>query len=179
MQSSCHTDSVINGNNKRPKIYIDRGWCLVELPIVMDEIVFDMSHSLTNSVSADHLHAPCTYTNNKRNIKSVAGSPASTSSKMSLTAAAVAAASAAAAASHKQRGCVSLGDVNNHNQWEVVSSSSTSSSISRQNSMECWDYTIELECLQGPEGCCANDYYFLILNFSPFPGGIALREAER
>lgn len=24
--------------------------------------------------------------------------------------------------------------------------------ISRMNSMECWDYTIELECLQGPQG---------------------------
>lgn len=26
------------------------------------------------------------------------------------------------------------------------------SSLSRLNSMECWDYTIELECLRGPEG---------------------------
>jgi hypothetical protein len=26
------------------------------------------------------------------------------------------------------------------------------SSISRMNSMECWDYTIELECLNGPQG---------------------------
>lgn len=34
--------------------------------------------------------------------------------------------------------------------WEIASNSS----ISRQNSMECWDYTIELECLQGPQGCC-------------------------
>lgn len=25
-------------------------------------------------------------------------------------------------------------------------------SLSRLNSMECWDYTIELECLRGPEG---------------------------
>jgi hypothetical protein len=24
--------------------------------------------------------------------------------------------------------------------------------LSRMNSMECWDYTIELECLNGPEG---------------------------
>lgn len=24
--------------------------------------------------------------------------------------------------------------------------------ISLMNSMECWDYTIELECLQGPQG---------------------------
>lgn len=25
-------------------------------------------------------------------------------------------------------------------------------SISRLNSLDCWDYTIELECLRGPEG---------------------------
>lgn len=24
--------------------------------------------------------------------------------------------------------------------------------LSRMNSMECWDYTIELECLNGPQG---------------------------
>lgn len=24
--------------------------------------------------------------------------------------------------------------------------------ISRLNSLDCWDYTIELECLRGPEG---------------------------
>lgn len=24
--------------------------------------------------------------------------------------------------------------------------------MSRMNSMECWDYTIELECLNGPQG---------------------------
>ena len=34
--------------------------------------------------------------------------------------------------------------------------------ISRMNSMECWDYTIELECLQGPQGFL----YFLVFNFS-------------
>lgn len=28
----------------------------------------------------------------------------------------------------------------------------TSPILSRMNSMECWDYTIELECLNGPEG---------------------------
>lgn len=78
----------------------------------------------------------------------VVGSPGSSSSKMSLTAAAVAAASA----SHNHHHKGDQLDHNNHNQWEVVSSSSTSSSVSRMNSMECWDYTIELECLQGPEG---------------------------
>lgn len=26
------------------------------------------------------------------------------------------------------------------------------SSLSRMNSMDCWDYTVELECLNGPEG---------------------------
>ncbi|GAB0093395.1 uncharacterized protein DMENIID0001_084890 [Sergentomyia squamirostris] len=31
--------------------------------------------------------------------------------------------------------------------WDIQSASS----FSRQNSMECWDYTIELECLQGPQ----------------------------
>lgn len=92
--------------------------------------------------------------------QSVAGSPVSTTSsspKMSLTAASVAAASAAAAATHSYNNQLRIsgnaggGDPNNHNQWEVISSSSCSST-SRQNSMECWDYTIELECLQGPEG---------------------------
>lgn len=33
--------------------------------------------------------------------------------------------------------------------------------VSRMNSIECWDYTIELECLQGPEG----GYSFGFLNF--------------
>lgn len=31
-------------------------------------------------------------------------------------------------------------------------SSSTSWDSTTPNSMECWDYTVELECLQGPEG---------------------------
>lgn len=33
--------------------------------------------------------------------------------------------------------------------------------LSRMNSMECWDYTIELECLNGPQG-----YLFYYLKFS-------------
>lgn len=28
----------------------------------------------------------------------------------------------------------------------------TPAPISRLNSLDCWDYTIELECLRGPEG---------------------------
>jgi len=28
----------------------------------------------------------------------------------------------------------------------------TAAPISRLNSLDCWDYTIELECLRGPEG---------------------------
>lgn len=31
--------------------------------------------------------------------------------------------------------------------WEI-----TPPPVSRLNSMDCWDYTIELECLKGPEG---------------------------
>lgn len=99
----------------------------------LDEIQYDNNNTITNSSS-----------------QSVVGSPGSSSSKMSLTAAAVAAASASHSHNHHHRG--DHLDHNNHNQWEVVSSSSTSSSVSRMNSMECWDYTIELECLQGPEG---------------------------
>lgn len=29
--------------------------------------------------------------------------------------------------------------------------------LSRMNSLECWDYTIELECLNGPQG----SHYFI------------------
>lgn len=34
-------------------------------------------------------------------------------------------------------------------------------SLSRMNSMECWDYTIELECLNGPQGWL---FFFLFYN---------------
>lgn len=34
--------------------------------------------------------------------------------------------------------------------------------LSRMNSMECWDYTIELECLNGPQG-----YYSLYIKLFP------------
>lgn len=34
--------------------------------------------------------------------------------------------------------------------WE--DNPTTPSSISRMNSLDCWDYTIELECLTGTEG---------------------------
>lgn len=32
--------------------------------------------------------------------------------------------------------------------------------LSKLNSMDCWDYTIELECLQGPQGYYYYCYYF-------------------
>lgn len=32
--------------------------------------------------------------------------------------------------------------------WEI-----NPPAVSRLSSMDCWDYTIELECLKGPEGC--------------------------
>lgn len=35
--------------------------------------------------------------------------------------------------------------------WEI-NPQPTPTQISRLNSMDCWDYTIELECLKGPEG---------------------------
>lgn len=35
--------------------------------------------------------------------------------------------------------------------WEV-NPPPTPSSLSRLNSMDCWDYSIELDCLKGPEG---------------------------
>lgn len=36
-----------------------------------------------------------------------------------------------------------------HNQEEIWDRTPI---MSRMNSMECWDYTIELECLNGPQG---------------------------
>lgn len=38
--------------------------------------------------------------------------------------------------------------------------SSFSPFLSRMNSMECWDYTIELECLNGPQGYNISSSYF-------------------
>lgn len=129
-------------------------------------------NKLMSSASADHLNL-CGINMDSDHISNsspfVTGgggapvSPLSSSyptNKMSLTAAAVAAASAANSTSPRGGGPsdVAVHNMNNHNQWEVISSSSTSSSVSRMNSMECWDYTIELECLQGPEGC-----YFIIV----------------
>jgi hypothetical protein len=35
---------------------------------------------------------------------------------------------------------------NHEDRWDRVPM------LSRMNSMECWDYTIELECLNGPQG---------------------------
>lgn len=111
-----------------------------------DSLLDNMSQNqLMSSASAGQLNLMSSQ-NFRSSSQSVAGSPVSSNSRMSLTAAAVAAASASHRGSRSH-----LADLNNHNQWEVHSSSS-SSSISQQNSMECWDYTIELECLQGPEG---------------------------
>lgn len=35
--------------------------------------------------------------------------------------------------------------------------------LSRMNSLECWDYTIELECLNGPQGSATFFFYILTL----------------
>lgn len=130
-------------------------------------------NKLMSSASADHLNL-CGINMDSNHISNSSqfvangggGAPVSPLSssyptnKMSLTAAAVAAASAANSTSPRGgHSDVAVHNMNNHNQWEVISSSSTSSSVSRMNSMECWDYTIELECLQGPEGCYMYYYY--------------------
>lgn len=47
--------------------------------------------------------------------------------------------------------------------WEV-NPPPTPASISRLNSLDCWDYSIELDCLKGPEGC----FFFVLLLFSYF-----------
>jgi len=44
--------------------------------------------------------------------------------------------------------------------WDTPSSPS-----SNMTSMDCWDYTVELECLQGPQGCSPFNSMQLI-NFS-------------
>lgn len=119
-------------------------------------------HLMNTSCGASANHSNL-MASNKYHTQSVAGSPVSTASssspRMSLTAAAVAAASAAASTGHRVGGGGGVGGrYKDPNQWEVISSSS-SSSTSRQNSMECWDYTIELECLQGPEGGDLSPYF--------------------
>lgn len=46
--------------------------------------------------------------------------------------------------------------------WEV-NPPPPSSSLSRLNSLECWDYSIELDCLKGPEGFI---FFYFIYGFS-------------
>lgn len=46
--------------------------------------------------------------------------------------------------------------------WEV-NPPPTPASLSRLNSMECWDYSIELDCLKGPEG-----FFFFLLKIIIF-----------
>lgn len=41
-----------------------------------------------------------------------------------------------------------------------------SSALSRLNSLDCWDYTIELECLQGPQGLFS--FKFVTFTFLKF-----------
>lgn len=44
--------------------------------------------------------------------------------------------------------------------WEVNPPPQPTNPLSRLNSMDCWDYSIELECLKGPEGRFSFLYYF-------------------
>ena len=40
-----------------------------------------------------------------------------------------------------------------------------SSCDSGQNSMEYWDYSVEIECLKGPQGCCVSYYKETFVTF--------------
>ena len=46
--------------------------------------------------------------------------------------------------------------------WEV-NPPPTPGSLSRLNSMDCWDYSIELDCLKGPEGFYTQTILHIIL----------------
>lgn len=46
----------------------------------------------------------------------------------------------------------SLSSSSSKDDEDIWESDLAPSAISRLNSLDCWDYTIELECLRGPEG---------------------------
>lgn len=49
--------------------------------------------------------------------------------------------------------------------WEI-NPQPPPSQVSRLSSMDCWDYSIELECLKGPEGCYCHVLLLLLISLA-------------